>query len=30
LHIKRLDDVDTTALRELVEASFTQMRRQQS
>ncbi len=30
LHIKRLDDVDTTALRELVEASFTQMRRQQT
>ena len=30
LHIKRLDDVDTTALRELVEASFTQMSGQHS
>jgi len=30
LHIKRLDDVDTAVLRELVEASFTQMRLQQS
>ena len=30
LHIRRLDDVDTVVLRELVETSFTQMRQQQS
>jgi uncharacterized protein DUF1801 len=30
LHIKRLDDVDTTALRALVGSSFTQMSKQHS
>lgn len=30
LHIKRLEDVDTTVLCQLVEASFTRMRRQSS
>jgi hypothetical protein len=30
LHIKRLDDVDATVLRELAEASFTQMQQQSS
>ena len=30
LHIRKLDDIDIAVLRELVDASFTQMRQQQS